>query len=289
MILSVASGKGGTGKTTLATSLAFAMDNVQLLDCDVEEPNAHLFIQPEFSGSADATLPVPEVDNAQCDQCGICQNICEFNALAVIPSRNGKEGGVMVFDRLCHGCGACSVLCPRDAITEKHRKIGSVQWGTAARNGFPRVEFVHGTLDIGQALAPPVIRQVKQHLNPEKLVIIDAPPGTSCPVVEALTGSDYTILVTEPTPFGLHDLALSVELLEHMAIPYGVVINRTENGNSSVEEYCQENGIEVLMRIPYSRQIAEAYSNGMPFLSTWRESKTFIRQMIEQIMYSGGW
>lgn len=287
MIISIASGKGGTGKTTLAAALSLSLDNVQLLDCDVEEPNTHLFLHPEFSGEQDATLPVPQVNHSLCDTCGICQEICEFNALAVIPPRNGSRGGVMLFERLCHGCGACAVLCPQKAIREIPRKIGTVQWGVSGLSGYPEVSFVHGMLDTGQALAPPVIRQVKQHLDSAKTVIIDAPPGTSCPVVEAVKGSDYTILVTEPTPFGLHDLLLAVDLLTALRIPFGVVINRAEDGNTSVEDFCEEHAIPILLRIPYSRRIAEAYSDGRTFLEIWPESKTRMTRIVQHVVESG--
>lgn len=267
MIIAVASGKGGTGKTTIATSLALALDNVQFLDCDVEEPNAQLFLSPEITGSNEAVIMMPEINEQLCNWCGVCQEICQFNALAVIPPLDGGVGKVLRFDSLCHGCGACRRLCPQDAIRDIPKTIGMVEWGVCNREPGTNLDFVQGILDIGQALSPPVIQAVKQHIALEKTVIIDAPPGTSCPVIESVDGADYCILVTEPTPFGLHDLLLAIELMDRIGLPYGVVINRSNNRDAEIEKLCEDYNIPILLRIPYDLRIAAAYSRGIPLIS----------------------
>ncbi|HKJ68603.1 MAG TPA: ATP-binding protein, partial [bacterium] len=280
------SGKGGTGKTTVATSLALTLENVQFLDCDVEEPDARIFLDPQIAGSEDAGLLMPEIDEAICDWCGICQEICQFNALAVIPPLDDGAGKVLRFDSLCHGCGACSRLCPERAITEVPKKIGTVEWGIRSRDSWVELEFVQGTLDIGQALSPPVIEAVKRHRNPEKMVIVDAPPGTSCPVIAAVDDADYCILVTEPTPFGLHDLTLAIELMEKVGIPSGVIINRSNNRDAEIKELCAEHDIPVLLRIPYRQEIAAAYARGIPLISVCPEFEEKFRAIYETIQQS---
>jgi len=265
MIISVASGKGGTGKTLVATSLALSLrdsDNVQLLDCDVEEPNAHILVKPDFSRQEKVSAPVPSVDEAKCTYCGKCAEVCAYNAIAVINNR------VLVFPELCHGCGACSYLCPEAAISEKNKDIGIVEIGSA-----DGMEFVHGKLNIGEAMAPPIIRKVKEHINPKGSVIIDIPPGTSCPVVEAVKGSDLCLLVTEPTPFGLNDLVLAVEVVRKLGITCAAVINRTGLGNGKVDEYCHKEGIPILLTIPLDSEIASLYSKAIPLVEgipKWR-------------------
>ncbi len=268
MIISIASGKGGTGKTTVAVSLALSIaenapaGGVQLLDCDVEEPNCHIFIKPRIEMTGAVHIPVPEVDEARCNFCGRCKEVCAYNAIAVIPPGGpSKSGKVLVFPELCHGCGSCAYFCPRDAIKEVKREIGVVEKGKRGP-----LEFVHGRLNIGEAMAPPLIRAVKEHIDPARTVILDAPPGTSCPVIASIKGSDYCVLVTEPTPFGLYDLSLAVEVLGKLMIPFGVVINRSDLGDNKTEEYCRERDIPVLMRIPFKKDIALAYSKGEPVI-----------------------
>lgn len=268
MIISVASGKGGTGKTTVAVNLALSIDNVQFLDCDVEEPNAHIFLKPKVNKQIKAYIPVPKIDESKCNYCGKCAKICVYNAIAVIPGQSGKKGTVLVFEQLCHGCGACSALCPQGAIKEVNREIGVVEIGDSEG-----MQFIHGKLNIGEAMSPPLIRQVKDHITPEKTVIIDAPPGTSCPVVGSVKGSDFCILVTEPTPFGLNDLILAVEVLKKLKIVFGVVINRADLGNDKTERYCQKENIPVLMRIPFKKEIAMAYSKGEVIVKVFPEYK----------------
>jgi MinD superfamily P-loop ATPase len=261
MIVAVASGKGGTGKTTVATSLALAAGReVRLLDCDVEEPNCHLFLETGPATVETVGLPVPVVDPELCNACGICGDVCQFNAIAVLPE------GAMVFPTLCHGCGACTWLCPEGAIREETRPLGEV---STARVG--SVELLTGRLTVGEALAPPVVREVRRRGNGAGLVIVDAPPGTSCPVMASLRGADVVLLVTEPTPFGLHDLTLAVEAVRRLGIPFGVVVNRAGCGDDRVQDYCRDEGIPILLEIPQDRRIAEAYARGRPLVEAFPE------------------
>jgi MinD superfamily P-loop ATPase len=273
MIISVASGKGGTGKTTIATSLALSLKGpVQFIDCDVEEPNGHIFLKPDIRKRVAAGLPVPEVDQSTCTHCGQCGNICQYSAILPI------KDSVLLFPQLCHGCGGCTLVCPEGAITEKDREVGLVEMGSA--HG---IECINGRLRIGEAMSPPLIRAVKQRIDKTKTVIIDAPPGTSCPVIEAVKGSDYTLLVTEPTPFGLHDLMLAVELIRILNIPFGVIINRSDIGDTSVTEYCARESIPVLMEITDDRNIAEAYSKGIPMVQAVPEYKDRFKSLWNMI------
>jgi MinD superfamily P-loop ATPase len=238
MIISIASGKGGTGKTTVATNLTASLGtDLTLLDCDVEEPNAHLFLNPEIKGREIVNSPVPEVDESRCTYCRKCMDICRFGAIAVM----GKK--VITFPELCHSCGGCTQVCPEKAIRETDRAIAKVETGTLSLlpriTHSPEAGFARGLLDIGQVMAPPVIRQVRTHANKQGLTIIDAPPGTSCPVISAMKGADVVVLVTEPTPFGLHDLVLAVEAVKLLGIPHGLVINRAGMGNDDVRAYAE--------------------------------------------------
>lgn len=277
MIISIASGKGGTGKTTIATSLAVSIDeDVQLLDCDVEEPNAHLFIHPDFEKTEAISTPVPVVDESKCSLCGKCYEICEFKAITKIVDT------ILTFPELCHSCGGCWEVCPEDAITQSDRSLGDVQIGY--RNG---LAFVHGRLRVGEAMAPPLIDAVRAHQDPEKLTIIDAPPGTSCPVIAAMHGADFILLVTEPTPFGLHDLKLAVGAVKILNIPCGLVINRSDIGDDEVKTYANENDVSVLMEIPFDRRIAERYSEGVIIaeaLPEWKEKFKKLYEDIKQIV-----
>ncbi|NLH48988.1 MAG: 4Fe-4S binding protein [Myxococcales bacterium] len=252
MILAIASGKGGTGKTTLAVSLAAIVDKpVTYVDCDVEEPNGHLFLLPHLEDKEEITVPVPRVDHSRCTFCGKCREVCRFNAIAVLPQ------SVMIFDELCHGCGGCALVCPEKAIREQPRPIGTIENGRAGR-----IAFVEGTLKVGEAMSPPLIRAVKQRLPKGGRCVIDAPPGTSCPMIAAVRDADVCLLVTEPTPFGLNDLKLAVETLRALGRWFAVVINRDGIGDHRVEDYCRAEGISIAARIPESRAIAEAYSRG---------------------------
>lgn len=252
MIISIASGKGGTGKTTVATNLALSLgENVQLLDCDVEEPNAHLFIQPTFESTETVTTPVPQVDMEKCSLCGKCDEICQFRSIVVVGTT------VLAFPELCHSCGGCMAVCPEKAITEIGRELGVIQKGWRGS-----LEFVHGKSRVGEAMSPPLIEKVREHISPEKLNIIDAPPGTSCPVIAAMRDTDFVLLVTEPTPFGLNDLKLAVGAVKILGIPCGLIINRSDLGDDRVKTYAEEIGLPILMEIPFDRRIAEVYSRG---------------------------
>jgi MinD superfamily P-loop ATPase len=275
MMISVASGKGGTGKTLVATSLALSLKEtheVQLLDCDVEEPNDHIFIKPTITRSEKVAIPVPAVDEKKCTHCGKCAEVCAYNAIAVV-----KEY-VLTFPELCHGCGACSYLCPEKAITETPHDIGLLEIGTAGN-----LAFAHGKLSIGQAMAPPVIRKVKKLADNDKLVIIDASPGTSCPVVEAISDSDFCLLVTEPTPFGLNDLILAVETVRQLGMPCGVVLNRAGAGDGNTEEYCHKENIPILMTIPLDTGIASLYSQGIPLVEGMPHYKSSFIELFDRI------
>ncbi len=279
MVISVASGKGGTGKTLVATNLALSLareDRVQLLDCDVEEPDAHIFLKPVINQSKPVVIPVPQVDEEKCTYCGQCAEVCAYNAIAVIKKH------VLVFSELCHGCGACSYLCPEDAITEVGREIGVVEIGNSKG-----LNFIHGKLNVGEAMAPPVVREVKKYVKQGKTTIIDVAPGTSCPVVEAVKRSDFCLLVTEPTPFGLNDLTLAVEMVRELGVPCGVVLNRAGVGDKKVEDYCFEESIPILLQIPLDIEIARLYSQGIPLVegvAQYRDTFLKLFRDIEQVV-----
>lgn len=285
MRIAVASGKGGTGKTTVALGLALSMadggesgqgkvDSPFLIDCDVEAPDAHLYLRPSVTRRAPAAVPVPVVNPELCSACGDCAEVCQFDALALL------GGKVVPFPELCHGCGSCTLVCPEQAITEVPRILGRLEAGSARG-----VQFADGALDIGETMAVPVIRAIKSWAKPEpnQLVILDVPPGTSCPVVESVQGADFVVLVTEPTPFGLHDLALAVEMLEELGIPTGVVVNRDGTGYEDLDDYCSSKGLSVLLRIPFDRRIAEGIARGRTLIDIVPEYRLLFRQMVRDI------
>ena len=271
MKLAVASGKGGTGKTTLAVALALAAGSATLLDCDVEEPNVHLFLAGEQSGREPVSVLIPQVDMRLCDACRCCIDFCQFNALAVFP------GQTLVFPELCHSCGGCQMVCPRQAITEVPRRIGEL-----IRGKDRDIDWIQGRLDVGQAMSPPLIWAVLSQAGPA-LTIIDSPPGTSCPMVAAVADADYVLLVTEPTPFGLNDLSLAVATLRQLKRRYGVIVNRADSGDDGIEDYCEREGIRVWLRIPMNRRIAELYSNGGSLLDAMPEYRDRLAEMLEQL------
>ncbi len=254
MTFALASGKGGTGKTLVSVNLASLNENpVYLLDCDVEEPNDLLFLPEGTEKQETVSITVPQLEASLCDGCGICSHVCEFNAIAMIAKKP------MVFDELCHACGACIRFCPRHALTEKAHRVGTI-----TIRQLPFITVVQGKLDIGIAMAVPLIRAVKRHV-PESSnipVIIDAPPGTSCPMVWSVSGCDAAVMVTEPTPFGLHDLTLALDTVREMDIPFGVVVNKVGIGDDWVQRFCREQGVPILAEIPYDRRIAEVYAKG---------------------------
>ncbi len=255
MKIAIASGKGGTGKTTIATNMAVAIAkegrDVAYVDCDVEEPNGHIFLKPEIKEQYDATVLVPHVDLNKCTLCGDCSAACVFNAIAVL----GKT--VEVFPSICHSCGGCSDVCPENAIDDIPRTIGHISRGVGMG-----VQFYEGRLNVGEAISPPVTKALRKLDTNSEVIIIDAPPGTSCPVIEAISGTDYVILVTEPTPFGLNDLKLAVGMVQEIGLPHGIVINRSDIGDGKTEEFCHRQNLDILMTIPFDRRIAEAYSRG---------------------------
>jgi len=269
MKITVASGKGGTGKTTVAVNFFLSVPKTSLLDCDVEEPNSNLFLHNDLKKVKEVTIPVPVIDEQKCEHCGKCADFCNYNALAALPQK------VMVFSDLCHGCGGCSLVCPNDAISETGRSIGNIERSLSG-------QFHTGLLNIGEAMASPLIKELKTYAG-ENTVIMDAPPGTACPMITTVEDTDYCILVTEPTPFGLNDLKLAAEVVREMKIPAGVVINRAGVGDGGVEEYCHQTGLPIIMEIPYDRRIAEVYSEGIPFVETMPQWKEKFLQMFETI------
>ncbi|MEJ2649995.1 MAG: ATP-binding protein [Sedimentisphaerales bacterium] len=275
-IIAVASGKGGTGKTTIATNLACILaqagETVQYLDCDVEEPNGHIFLKPDIETIHRATIGVPDINNELCNECGKCGQLCQYSAIVCLQDKT------LVFEQLCHSCGGCMMICPTGAIQEKAREIGFVDTGSV--NG---VMFAQGSLKIGDIHTPSLIKQVKRSLLHEGIAIIDAPPGTSCPVIEAVKGSDFVLLVTEPTPFGLNDLKLAVGMVNELKIPFSVVVNRSEPNEKMISQYCMEKNIQIIFEMPDDRRIAEAYSDGKMIIDVLPEYKNDFAALYENV------
>ncbi len=255
MQIAIASGKGGSGKTTVATNLAYVASRTErqtvYLDCDVEEPNGHIFLKPQIAEQQPVCKTIPRVDQSRCTHCGACGEVCQYSAIVCIGQK------VLVYPELCHACGGCAMFCPAKAIGEDSRQVGTVRLGASGA-----IRFVDGLLNVGEAMSPPVIRAVRRAAPPGDVVIVDAPPGTSCPVIASIRGCDYVLLVTEPTPFGLNDLQLAVEMVRELAIPFGVVVNRAGAGDDRVQRWCRAEAIRLLAEIPEDRNVAEAYSRG---------------------------
>jgi MinD superfamily P-loop ATPase len=272
MNLAIASGKGGTGKTTVALNLARALGSpVQLLDCDVEEPNGHLFLKGTVRSQETVAIPVPQVDESLCDACGECGRFCQYNAIVSFKTQP------LLFPDLCHGCGGCAKVCPRQAILEAERRIGVIETLESEH-----ITLVEGRLDVGVPMAPPLIRAVKARIHRGMTAILDAPPGTSCPVIATLRGADFVVLVTEPTPFGLHDLTLAVEMVRALGIEFGVVVNRVGIGDGRVHRFCGEQGLPILLEIPDDRRIAEAYSRGTLMVDALPEYRGCFDSLLEK-------
>lgn len=277
MILAIASGKGGTGKTTVACNLAVALERpVVLADCDVEEPNAHLFLKPQWDATVPVTVEVPVIDKQKCTLCGACEDLCRFKAIAILPET------VLTFPELCHSCGGCALVCPTEAISWGTRRIGERRTG---RRGL--IRFVDGMLRIGEAMAPPLIRTVRRaaaEILDGALMLVDAPPGTSCPVVASLWGADYVLLVTEPTPFGLNDLALAVSAVKKMGIPCGLVINRCDLGDDRIHTFARRERLPILLEIPFDRKVAEHYAQGHLLVEVLPQWKERMRRLFEAVV-----
>lgn len=282
MKIAVASGKGGTGKTTIATSLALSAaadrEDVLLssppplfLDCDAEAPNAHLYLKPSWEEHREVGVLIPQVDQSRCTYCGECAEVCQYHAIAVV------NGNGVVFPNLCHGCGGCALACPEEAITEVPYPIGVVQAGTVAR----RFRFARGVLNVGEPMVVPIIRRLKRWAasGTAGTVIIDAPPGTSCPVVQSVRGANFLLLVTEPTPFGLHDLRLMASVAEELELPAGVVVNRDGIGDDGVDQFCADADLPILMRIPLDRRVAAGAARGQPLIEVLPEYVSRFREL----------
>ena len=281
MRIAIASGKGGTGKTTVAVNLALSLaahQSVQLVDCDVEEPNDHIFLHFRADQVRSVGKLLPRVDENLCAYCGKCAEVCEFKAIAIIGNK------VLVYNDLCHGCGLCAMVCPTGAITETPHELGIIESGEA--DGF---QFARGVLNIGEVMATPIIHELKDELDPNHLAILDAPPGTGCPTIAAIHGADIALLVTESTPFGLHDLRAAVGVARSLAVPVAVIINRYGIGDDRVERYCAAEGIPIVLKIPFSREIASLYSRGIPFvkeLAEWKDRFIVLYEALKKVATS---
>ncbi len=280
MRIAIASGKGGTGKTTVSTNLAVAAAGRGLravyVDCDVEEPNGQLFLKPQIKSSRAVGRHYPRVDETRCTHCGLCGKICQFSAIVCVGQK------VLVYPELCHSCGGCALVCPPGAITEAVEQMGTVSAGKAGN-----LHFIAGTLRVGEAMSTPLIRQVKGEIHDEDVAILDCPPGTSCPVIESARGADLVLLVTEPTPFGLNDLRLAVDMVNTLHLPLAVVVNRAGTGDRKTYEFCQTRGIPIWATISDDRRVAEAYSRGELAYNAVPEFRVAIDNVLDRVSQPG--
>jgi MinD superfamily P-loop ATPase len=273
VIISIASGKGGTGKTSLAVALAQSLEGpVDLLDCDVEAPNAHIFMKPRWESRETIFAQIPQVDESKCTYCRACSQMCRFKAILVL----GET--ILTFPEMCHACGGCFLVCKTGALIPARKELGEVETGWSGD-----IRFIHGRLKIGEPLSPPLIREVKKRRDPARTAILDAPPGTSCPVIQTVKGSDFTVLVTEPTPFGLFDLKLAVEVLARLGIPCGVVINRANVGDRKVKDYLKARGLPLLLEIPFDRRIAAGYAQGQSLIEIRPRLQADFQNLFQEI------
>lgn len=274
VIISIASGKGGTGKTSVAVALAASLQEpVQLLDCDVEAPNGHIFMKPRWENKEIIYAQIPVVDETKCTYCRACSRLCQFKAILVL----GET--ILTFPEMCHACGGCFLVCEPKALNPGKKELGEIEEGWSGA-----IRFIHGRLRVGEPMSPPLIREVKKRIKNDVLAILDAPPGTSCPVIQTVKGSDYTILVTEPTPFGLYDLKLAVTALGSLSIPFGVILNRSDIGDQEVQKYLRSKDIPLLMEIPFERKIAEGYALGQSLVEIHPEWKEKFQRFFHEIL-----
>jgi len=276
MRIAIASGKGGTGKSTVSTNFAYLLseiyDDVAIIDCDVEEPNCHIFLKPVVEKTETSYLSVPEINRGLCNGCGKCTDICQFNSLALVKNK------VIVFPELCHSCGGCWLICPVNAIFQGKREIGIIEKGISEK-----LHFIQGKLRIGEAMSPPLIKAAKKEGLQHNIQILDCPPGTSCPVIMAVNDADYIVMVTEPTPFGLYDLKLAVDVMKELNKDFGIVINRSGENDFLIEDYAKTENIPVLTRINDDRRIAECYSKGELAVKELPEYKEAFKPLIDVV------
>ena len=272
MKITVASGKGGTGKTIIAVNIALSIENSMLIDCDVEGPNSHIFFKGPMVKLKDVSILAPKFDLDTCTLCGKCVEFCQYNAISIIGEK------LLFFEELCHGCGGCKIICPVDAITEVDHNVGLIEKG-----GTEDLPLYHGLLNISEPFGVPIINQLKQFADDKKTTIFDSPPGTACPAVETMRDVDFCILVTEPTPFGLHDLTLTVDVIRQIGTPFGVVVNRDGIGDDRVDRYCEKESIPLLAKIPNDMEIAKLYSQGVPMVKGLPKYRELFEELFAKI------